>query len=206
MVVGTEKLLTPPETQTERPSPMNSKILISYASKFHSTREIAEFIAKELTSNWMLEVDVFDCQEVQDLVSYRAVIVGSAIYNDTWLDSAVRLVSEKIVALEKRKVWLFSSGPVEKGSHSDLLKNWSFPDPLASVFRRIAPQGMKIFGGKFDEDRLPIDDWLFNRDLRGLSVDNRDWKEIRNWSASIAKALKVPQTVSHADKAASLAK
>ena len=90
--------------------------------------------------------------------------------------------------MKDKDVWLISSAPVETGESAKTLKELRFSENLESVFDRISPHGMMVFNGKFDEDNLPIDEWFFQRELRGHTVDARDWECIRSWASSVAEA------------------
>jgi menaquinone-dependent protoporphyrinogen oxidase len=58
-------------------------ILLTYATRFGSTQEVAETIAAVLRES-NLEVDIRPMQEVKKLDGYDAVVLGAAIYNARW--------------------------------------------------------------------------------------------------------------------------
>src|SRR5271157_2976985 len=90
---------------------MPLRVLVAYATKYDSTRGIAEFIAKGL-QRYGTEVDVRKVGEASNLGDYDAFVIGSAIYMFHWLKDAREFVSENRVVLSSRPVWLFSSGPL----------------------------------------------------------------------------------------------
>lgn len=58
---------------------MNTKVLVTYATKHGSTEQMANFIATGLNAN---QVDVMDVQNVQSLRDYDFVILGTPMYNN----------------------------------------------------------------------------------------------------------------------------
>ena len=66
---------------------MNRNILVTYASKYGATKEIAEKIGAVIRQAG-LQVDVLPVKGVNDLTSYRAVILGCAVYIGKWLKEA----------------------------------------------------------------------------------------------------------------------
>src|SRR6266700_5866579 len=59
------------------------KILIAYASKHGSTREVADVIAAELEPSG-LEVEVRPARAVEDPGAYDAVVLGAPLYMGRW--------------------------------------------------------------------------------------------------------------------------
>src|SRR2546423_14354057 len=62
-------------------------VLVTVASRHGSTREIADAIAQELRMPG-IDADVRHVEEVPDLNSYDAVVLGSAIYMGNWESEA----------------------------------------------------------------------------------------------------------------------
>ncbi|MBA7710139.1 hypothetical protein ES703_119071 [subsurface metagenome] len=60
------------------------KVLVTYASKYGSTAEVAEKVAEILRSKG-LEVDLSRAKAVADISSYDAVILGSPFRAFRWL-------------------------------------------------------------------------------------------------------------------------
>ena len=67
---------------------MNRNILITYASKYGATKEIAEKIA-DVFRQAGLQADVFPVDGTLDITPYEAIILGSAIYIGKWQKEAV---------------------------------------------------------------------------------------------------------------------
>ena len=67
------------------------KLLVTYASKYGSTAEIAEVIGKELRKRTH-EVEVKKIDDVGNLAGYDGFIIGSAVYAGGWMKSAARFL------------------------------------------------------------------------------------------------------------------
>ena len=89
---------------------MDRKILVTYASKYGATQEIAEKIADVLRTAG-LPVDIFPVNTVRDITAYQAVILGSGVYIGQWNNEAAAFFRANEKNLANRPVWLFSSGP-----------------------------------------------------------------------------------------------
>lgn len=168
---------------------MKEKILIAYAGKYGSTKEIADKVGSVLRQAGV-EAEVLPAQQVPDLNPYRAVILGSAVYAGFWRKEAVRFLKTHESALAKKAVWLFSSGPTGKGDANSLLKGWRFPKGQQPIADRIRPRDIAVFHGNLDAGKLNFfEKWIIGR-VKAPIGDFRDWDAIASWSKSIASALK----------------
>jgi menaquinone-dependent protoporphyrinogen oxidase len=167
---------------------MMTNILIAYASKYGSTKEIAERIGLILEREGF-GVDVKDAATVSSLGPYQGVVVGSALYFDTWLPSASELLDSFQDELAKKNVWLFSSGITGEGDFSKMIE-WSFPESLRPLLKAIQPKAIALFGGRVNAKNLELDDWLVNPGVRVHSSDYRNWLDIEAWAKTIAVALR----------------
>ena len=87
------------------------RVLVTYASKHGATQGIAERIGEQLAAAG-LRVEVLSCEQADDVSSYDAFVVGSALYMFRWLKPAMKFVNRRRAVLAARPLWLFSSGPV----------------------------------------------------------------------------------------------
>jgi len=87
------------------------KVLVSAASKYGATAEIARAIADVLAGKG-LEVTVVPPAEAGAIEQFDAVVLGSAVYMGRWMKPGRELAQRQAAALSARPVWLFSSGPV----------------------------------------------------------------------------------------------
>jgi menaquinone-dependent protoporphyrinogen oxidase len=164
------------------------KVLITAASLHEATGEIAAVLGEELTRQG-LAVTVIPPEAVNDIESYDAVIIGSAVYTGHWLAPAKDLVYRYLDVLASRPVWLFSSGPV--GDPSGKLSKAMQKDPVdvAELSAATHARGHVMFAGKLDPKTLSRPQQAALLIFRRLNGDFRDWSAIREWACSIAQEL-----------------
>ena len=83
------------------------RVLIGYASRFGSTRDIAMRIADTIRTHGN-EVDVRSVEEISDCDPYDAVVFGSGVYDGSWTAEATALMRRHAAALAQKPVWLFT--------------------------------------------------------------------------------------------------
>ena len=164
-----------------------SGVLVAYASRHGSTREIAEDISKVLYERGV-EVVTRAAEEVNDLSPYGAVILGSAVYKGDWLLEGTDFLRRFADPLERLPLWLFSSGTAGTVP-TETMHDWTHPQLLDSLLTRLQPRGHVLFGGHLDAHRLSVGDWWRYPSLRGVSGDFRDWGEIEAWANEVANTL-----------------
>ena len=171
---------------------MKKKVLVAYASKYGATSEIAFHIGKAIQQKG-LAVEVHPAQQVMDLDSYAAIILGSAVYAGQWLNEAGNFLTAHEQILAQRPVWLFSSGPTGEGDPVELMKGWCFPDNLQPVADRIKPREIAFFSGVIDPKKLNLLEKMITKALKAPTGDFRDWDSIEAWAASIAESLQADE-------------
>src|SRR4051794_26269573 len=119
-----------------------TKILVVYATKHHSTAEIAIRIGKVLQQSSKLQVDIQSVERVEFIAGYDAIVMGSAVYNGNWRPQASEFLQLHAQELAQIPLWLFSSGPTGEGEANDLLKGWEFPAALRVLAYQIQPRSI----------------------------------------------------------------
>jgi menaquinone-dependent protoporphyrinogen oxidase len=165
------------------------KLLVTYASKYGSTAEIAEVIGGELRKRGY-EVEVKSVDEADSLVGYDAFVIGSALYAGGWMKSAALFLSSRQDALAGHPVWLFSSGPTGEGDPNQIMDGWTFPEDLRTVLEEIQPRDVFLFHGKIDPDRLSATERAIIKSVNATVGDYRDWLVVRGWARRIDLDLK----------------
>lgn len=161
---------------------MHGLVLVAFASKHGSTREIAEEIGRVLRDRGV-EATVAEARLVRDLAPYRAVVLGSALYAAHWQREANRFVARHLAALRTRPVWLFSSGPLDRSADAGVLPA---PPSVAITTDPVGARNHRVFGGRLLADTTGLDPRVLATHPVG---DFRDWEAIRAWAASIARDL-----------------
>ena len=122
------------------------RMLIGYASRFGSTRDIAIRIADAVRTHGN-EVDVRSVDQISDFDPYDAVVFGSGVYDGSWTVEATDLVRRHAAVLARKPVWLFSVGsfgdrhPIVGG----LIKKE--PKEIGEFEHELHPRDYRVFAG-----------------------------------------------------------
>jgi len=156
-------------------------VLVAYASKMGSTKEIAEVIGVQLAEAGH-RVTVLDAEEVGDVTPYDVVVLGSAVYLTRWRPEAVQFLRRHREVLSARDVWLFHSGPC---GAKDAARPIPLPPNVRRLADRIGTHPPVTFGGRLDPALATglMARMMAKGDLVG---DWRDWDAIRAWAAEVA--------------------
>ncbi len=164
----------------------NQKILVTYASRTGSTGGVADKVKQVLCdSNAM--VDTCLIENVKNLDSYHAVIIGSAIQRSKWLPEAVdfvktnrKILTQVPVAYFLTCLTLYFTG--EKFQN----KARAYLNPLLETVPEIKPVDIGLFAGVLDYEKLSfIEELVMKRKMKKKGIpegDFRDWNEIESWS------------------------
>ena len=177
------------------------KAVVVYASKYGSTRGIAEFIAEKLRRAGT-QAEARRVGDVQNPGDYDAFVIGSAVYMMHWLKEATEFVTGNRALLANRPVWLFSSGPLgieTKDAQGQDLRTVTEPKEIAGFRELIKPRDHRVFFGVLDNSKLGFG----HRMLRKLPAarkalaegDFRDWNDIEAWTISIVRELETSQAI-----------
>ena len=171
---------------------MDSKILVTYASKHGATASIAEAIAEELRGHGKV-VNVLPVAQVKNVADYQAFIVGSAVYLGQWRKEAASFLETHKTLLASHDTWLFSSGPTGEGDPVELLNEWRFPEKLQPFADEIKPHDVMLFHGALETQNLNFAERIMIRGVKAPVGDFRDWDMIKGWAAAIAERLSISQ-------------
>ena len=157
-------------------------MLVAYATKMGSNRGIAEAIAAVLRDHG-LEGDALSVRDVRDLAGWDAVVLGSALYAAYWQRDAHRFVARHRDALGARRVWVWTSGPLDR-----MLAAADLPitPNAAEILAGIPYESHRTFGGRLTPDAEGVDPQILRTHAVG---DFRDFAAIRGWATQIAAAL-----------------
>jgi menaquinone-dependent protoporphyrinogen oxidase len=162
------------------------KVLVSGASKYGSTAEVAAAIGEELQAQGV-DAEVRAPTDVDTLDNFDAAVLGSGVYAGHWLEPAKTVIERHGEALRGRPVWLFSVGPVGEPPKPD-----EEPVDVARPLDATKAREHRIFAGRLDRSRLSFVENAIVIALRAPEGDFRDWDAIRAWARDIAKALETP--------------
>jgi menaquinone-dependent protoporphyrinogen oxidase len=160
------------------------RILVAYATKHGSTREVAAEVARIIRQTGV-EVEISPAREVKSLERYAAVVLGGALYMGRLHKDARRLLKRRRRELASLPVAVFAMGPRSSAPEALEEVRPQLTRALEAV-PEVQPFSSAIFGGVIDPARLHFP-------FKNMpEVDARDWDAIRAWSEAIASRLGVP--------------
>lgn len=165
-----------------------ANVLVTYASEHGATAEIAQAIIRVLKHN-EIEVVAKRVEEVADLSTFKAIILGTAIYQTEWTPKAVSFLQDHIDSLAKVPLWIFASGPTGEGDPIELVGGVVVPKTLEPIIHQLSPCDVALFHGKIDLRRLPKEDRDIIKEMGVPRGDFRDWDKIKDWARQIAHSL-----------------
>lgn len=156
------------------------KVLVAYASKRGSTREVAEAIAETLRRHG-LSVEIEPAGAVASVEDYGAVVLGGSLYMGRLHADARRFLDAHRAALARRPLAVFAMGP-QTLEESDVAGSRAQLDKALAKVPELEP-AVAVFGGVVDPSKLrfPLS--------RLPASDARDWDAIAAWAAEIARVF-----------------
>jgi menaquinone-dependent protoporphyrinogen oxidase len=172
---------------------MAASILIAYATRYGSTREVAEAVGARLREQG-LTVEVRRAREVQSVDGFRAVVLGAPLYIGSLLREARKFLNRHQTALARMPVALFVLGPVHGGKELDDAR--AQLDAVLAKLPWLKPVATEVFVGTYDPARLHFPDSLLAvlpaSPLHGVPAhDGRDWPAIGAWADTLPVALEL---------------
>jgi menaquinone-dependent protoporphyrinogen oxidase len=168
---------------------MSTRVLVAYGTKHGATAGIAEKIGEVLVQAG-LSAEVLPVNQVEDINTYSAVVLGSAVYIGRWRKEAAKFLKANENTLAERPVWLFSSGPTGSGDPVKLTEGWRFPKALQPIADHIRPRDVALFHGAMSNDNLSsFEKWIIKK-VKASVDDFRDWNAITSWAKAVAEELK----------------
>jgi len=196
------------------------KVLVAYTTNAGATEEVAAIIGEELSKD-RTQVDVRRLEEIADLESYTAIVIGGPMIMG-WHKAATKFVKKHQQTLSRMPVAYFltamsltqtsetSVGAIPICIDPMLAKapknsnRLSFRERYATVTNyvrpiltsspQVKPVSIALFGGKLEFYRLKLLQMLFVLlVIQAQPGDRRNWPVIREWAAGLrTKLLKSP--------------
>ena len=156
-------------------------VLVAYASKHGSTREVTEAVAARLADEG-LAVDVLPAAAVESVAAYDAVVLGGALSMGRWHGDARAFLKRHRDALARLPVAVFAMGPLTL-AEDEVAGSRAQLDKALGKVPAVQPTSVAIFGGVVDPAKLrfPMN--------RMPASDARDWDAIAAWASAVAAAL-----------------
>jgi menaquinone-dependent protoporphyrinogen oxidase len=166
---------------------MSRRVLVAYATKHGSTREVAEAIATDLEAEGLDPVAA-PAKTVKSLDGFEAVVLGGALYTGRWHKDARGFLHRHRDALAQLPLSVFAMGPQDLEPEHVAESRAQLARALAAV-HELEPRSVAIFGGVVDPKRLPFP---LNR---MPAVDARDWDAIHAWARDVAAGVRAAPAV-----------
>lgn len=158
------------------------KVLIAYGSKMGGTAGLADMLAAELMAQG-ISTDVRAADSVGTLVGYDAVIVGGALYATRWHRAARRFVKRRTSELRNRRVFMFSSGPLDDSAAA---KEIPPTRQVHRLMKRVGAREHKTFGGWLPASAKGIAAAAMAKEHAG---DWRNPEMVEAWADHLAQTL-----------------
>ena len=156
----------------------HNPFLVAHASKYGSTREVAEFVASVLAERGHA-ADVRDAAEVRDIGYYHGVVLGGGLYVGRLHRDALRFLKRHRDGLTGLPLAVFAMGPSSLADDEVAKARAQLDSSLAKI-PEVTPDAVVIFGGVVDPSkfRFPLN--------RMPASDARDWGAIVDWAGEVA--------------------
>ncbi|MBD3374201.1 hypothetical protein GF406_04130 [candidate division KSB1 bacterium] len=177
-------------------------VLITYSSGYGTTREIAESIAKTLRQEQELKVEIKPIEQVEEVKSYQAVVLGSSIRADKPLANTRDFMAlyHHQLASKKFAIFLVSLSAMTPEGREKVRRNYL--SQILDPYPNVQPLKIGILAGKIDFTKLnPVMQNLVRHIIRKLNVpvdgslDARNWQMIETWGKELRKELKKVESV-----------
>jgi menaquinone-dependent protoporphyrinogen oxidase len=195
-----------------------TKILIAYVTNSGSTAEVAQLIAREIGQTGA-QVDVLPIEEVSDLSSYQALVLGAPMILG-WHRKALAFIRKQRVALQQLPLAVFvtcmslTRSPETSIQGVPVFVDENLPQPprdpghlafkerysLVSNYLRpilracpVKPVSIGIFGGRLDFGHMQWWAMIFViLILQAQAGDKRNWPAIRAWAGNLPVMFQMP--------------
>lgn len=161
------------------------RVLVSVASRHGATAQMGEVVADALRAAGHT-VDLTAPDDVERVVPYDAVVLGSAVYVGRLGASLRDLVQRQAAHLRLRPVWMFWSGPVGAAP-----VRVSVPDDVDALVRATGARDAQCFVGALDKSSLNLSERALVSLVHAQDGDFRDLDAVRAWADGIAAELAV---------------
>jgi menaquinone-dependent protoporphyrinogen oxidase len=156
-------------------------ILVAYASRHGSTRQVADTVALHMRERgWRVKVRA--AASIKDLAGYDGLVLGAALYMGRLHPDARALLKRYHERLATMPLAVFAMGPGSSGD-DDLARSRKQLYAGLSHFHDLAPRETAVFGGVIDPAALHFP---FNH---MPAADARDWDDVAAFAGRVADAF-----------------
>lgn len=157
-------------------------VLIAYATKNGSTREVADFIAAVLRDAGA-QVTLVPARSLRESIArYDLAVLGAPLYSGRWHADARKFLRRHRRDLAGGQLAIFGMGPRADTSEAWQRSRAQLRRALAK-YPALAPSEIVVFGGVDPPGKS-----------RRARRDLRDWSEIRGWANRLTGVASSPAT------------
>jgi menaquinone-dependent protoporphyrinogen oxidase len=158
-----------------------NKFLVTYATRAGSTVEVATHVGEVLSEAGAI-VEVRPIKDVQEVKSYDAVVIGSAIRMGHWLPEAVAFVKANRDTLSHIPTAYFLVSGLLREDTPEMRKTvLAYLDPVRAI---LEPTSIGLFAGKMDYSKLSWLDRIIAKKVMSEG-DGRNWDAIQGWACEL---------------------
>lgn len=163
---------------------MPPSILVAYASRNGSTREVAETVKRIFDADGE-PAAMRPVLEAKDLSGFTGVVLGGSIYRAALQQEAMLFLRRHHETLQQVPLAIFALGPIENDPDEWVRSRRQLDASLAEL-PGLRTRAIAVFGGVIVPHRLP-------HPMNQLPPsDNRDWAAIKAWAREARAALARP--------------
>lgn len=167
---------------------MSETVLVTYATRYGSTKEVAEKIAENLKKRGGF-IDIIPSSQVTSIKKYQFIVIGAPFYVGRMLKDAKSFMLKFKNDLPQKKVAFFALGPL-RNDEKDISETKLQLETELEKYPWVKPITMEMFGGKYDPDNLNFMDKFLTKPsaspLHGLeAIDIRNWDAITKWAEDL---------------------
>jgi menaquinone-dependent protoporphyrinogen oxidase len=168
---------------------MTNQILLTYATKFGCTAQVAEAMGETLRKTGAA-VDIRPVEEVTSLEGYSAVVLGSGIMAGKMYPAAVSFLEKNQAALSQVPVAYFiACATLREDTPENRATVQGYIDALRVQVPQVQPIMTGLFGGALERKKLPLVFRLMIKAMKAPEGDFRDWAAIRAWAQELGRTL-----------------
>ncbi|MBE0686357.1 MAG: flavodoxin domain-containing protein [Anaerolineaceae bacterium] len=178
---------------------MSKLVLIAFATRYGSTKEVAERIAQIFIQSGF-EVNILPCKKVETLEQYQFIVIGAPFYIGSMLKDAKNFLMKNQEILSKKPVAFFALGPIGD-TEKELTDTQNQLENELTQFPWFKPISKVMFGGNYEPEKLRFLDKLLTKPpaspLHNLAAnDARNWEEIKDWAENLSSKLFISENPS----------
>jgi menaquinone-dependent protoporphyrinogen oxidase len=171
------------------------RILVAYATAHGSTREVAQFMGRVL-STYNAEVTVANVVDIKSVEGYDVFVLGTPIHASLWLQAMCTFFDRFHDSLANKPMyfWVTCIRALEEDGKKHALQYY-FDYKLLEDYQ---VRECTVFTGKLDTREITRQEqWFLAANYDGkimpgtIHQDYRDWKAIAAWTNNIALELEL---------------